>query len=98
MGTPETLEIAGRYEGRSAPDPDVDRLRVMGANEYVAAALFVLGKVAVRQGDYLRARAHYEESYDLRSRLWSEEMAAPSLAGMGEVAMAQGDYETAQRC
>jgi predicted ATPase/predicted negative regulator of RcsB-dependent stress response len=97
MAEPEMLALGQAYEEREVPDPDVNRLRQMGAAEYEAAACYNLGQLAMQKGDYERARALYQQSLDLRLGLWSEALTASPLAGLGQVALAQGDYETARR-
>jgi predicted ATPase len=99
MGSPEILVVARRFERRDERlETDEDRNRRMGAAEYEAAALHNLGQLALDQGDYDRARSLFQESFEIRGRLWSGAGRSGPLAGLGWVAQAQGEHETARAC
>jgi predicted ATPase/DNA-binding CsgD family transcriptional regulator len=62
-----------------------------------AKALNVAGRLALLQGDYRAARAHYEESLAMRRELGSKPGISSSLNNLGRVALLQGDLDQAAR-
>ena len=71
--------------------------RELGSQVGIAWSLNSLGDLAWQQGDFLAARALYEESLAIRRELGDPRGIAWSLNGLGRVAQRQGDFEAAQR-
>jgi predicted ATPase/class 3 adenylate cyclase/DNA-binding NarL/FixJ family response regulator len=81
---------AGTRMAKAAPQPGT------GHRAALARVLHGAGLLAHMQGDYLAARALYEESLALRRELGDRYGIASALNNLGIVAHYQGDYATAR--
>ncbi len=71
--------------------------RDLGDKGGMASALNNEGNVAHNLGDFVTARAIYEESLALRRELGDRQGVATSLINLGSVAQKQGDFAAAHR-
>jgi class 3 adenylate cyclase/tetratricopeptide (TPR) repeat protein len=65
----------------------------LGEEAGLAQTLHLEGTLSAQRGDYVRARASYEESLPIRRRLDDRKMLASALSNLGVVAEYEGAYE-----
>jgi tetratricopeptide (TPR) repeat protein len=73
----------------------LEQFRKESDKDGIAAALYGLGRVAHRRGDYRRAKELLDESLALSREMGEKHSIATALDGLGRMAHSQGDYARA---